>query len=189
MRSAHIPVQLPTDSITTPAFGRHTNYGIHQRFAIVSWVAQVSSGHNGGKCWRRKKGSVTHITTELPHSLLLLFYLISPFPVAIEQCDYRLPVEAPTITTNKIISTPNTWSRGAYQCLCKRGYYSMRHPDGFNGTIMEIAWKEHQDNVSNYYSDVFTCLKCAPGCDFCMGPEPCLADYNWPFRWVVKWAI
>ncbi|XP_061398756.1 probable G-protein coupled receptor CG31760, partial [Musca vetustissima] len=98
-------------------------------------------------------------------------------------CDYRLPTsESPTITTSKILATPNTWSRGAYQCLCKRGYYSIRHPDGFNGTIMEIAWKEHQDNISNYYAEVFTCLKCAPGCESCTGPEPCLADYNWPFR-------
>ncbi|XP_059220615.1 probable G-protein coupled receptor CG31760 [Stomoxys calcitrans] len=98
-------------------------------------------------------------------------------------CDYRLPTsEAPTITTSKILATANTWSRGAYQCLCKRGFYSIRHPDGFNGTIMEIAWKEHQDNISNYYSEVFICLKCAPGCESCTGPEPCLADYNWPFR-------
>ncbi|XP_037927635.1 probable G-protein coupled receptor CG31760 [Teleopsis dalmanni] len=98
-------------------------------------------------------------------------------------CDYRQPTsEAPTITTNKILTMPNAWSRGAYQCLCKRGYYSERHSDGFNGTIMEIAWKEHQDNVSDYYAKVFTCYKCAPGCDFCTGPEPCLADYNWPFR-------
>lgn len=50
---------------------------------------------------------------------------------------------------------------------------------------MEIAWKEHQDNISNYYAEVFICLQCAPGCDSCTGPEPCLADYNWPFRWVV----
>ncbi|XP_075152226.1 putative G-protein coupled receptor CG31760 [Haematobia irritans] len=98
-------------------------------------------------------------------------------------CDYRLPSsDSPTITTSKILATANTWSRGAYQCLCKRGYYSIRHPDGFNGTIMEIAWKEHQDNISNYYAEVFTCLKCAPGCESCTGPEPCLADYNWPFR-------
>uniref|UniRef100_A0A1A9WZK8 G-protein coupled receptors family 3 profile domain-containing protein n=1 Tax=Glossina brevipalpis TaxID=37001 RepID=A0A1A9WZK8_9MUSC len=98
-------------------------------------------------------------------------------------CDYRLPTaESPTITTSKILTTLYTWSRGAYQCLCRLGYYSVRHPDGFNGTIMEIAWKEHQDNISNYYADVFTCLKCAPGCDSCSGPEPCLADYNWPFR-------
>lgn len=54
---------------------------------------------------------------------------------------------------------------------------------------MEIAWKEHQDNVSNYYSEVFICLQCAPGCDSCTGPEPCLADYNWPFRWVSEGDI
>ncbi|XP_067622555.1 probable G-protein coupled receptor CG31760 isoform X2 [Eurosta solidaginis] len=99
------------------------------------------------------------------------------------KCEYRLPTtETPTITTSKIISSPNSWSRGSYQCLCRRGFYSIRHPDGFNGTIMEIAWKEHQENVSSYYEDVFTCLQCAPGCDICKDPKPCLANYNWPFR-------
>ncbi|XP_033235478.1 probable G-protein coupled receptor CG31760 [Drosophila pseudoobscura] len=100
-------------------------------------------------------------------------------------CDYRQPsAEASTISSGKILSalTSSSWSRGSYQCLCKRGYYSLRHPDGFNGTIMEIAWQEHQDNISNYYTDVFKCLPCAPGCDMCTGPEPCLANYHWPFR-------
>ncbi|EDV90989.1 GH23717 [Drosophila grimshawi] len=101
-------------------------------------------------------------------------------------CDYRQPsAEAPTISSGKIlasISSSSSWSRGAYQCLCKRGFYSLRHPDGFNGTIMEIAWQEHQDNISNYYTDVFKCLQCAAGCDTCTGPEPCLANYHWPFR-------
>ncbi|KAH8378514.1 hypothetical protein KR093_011766 [Drosophila rubida] len=100
-------------------------------------------------------------------------------------CDYRQPsAEAPTISSGKILAgmSSSSWSRGAYQCLCKRGFYSLRHPDGFNGTIMEIAWQEHQDNISNYYTDVFKCLPCAPGCDTCTGPEPCLANYHWPFR-------
>lgn len=97
------------------------------------------------------------------------------------ECQYRMPVEAPTIT-NKIIATPNGWTRGSYQCLCRRGFYSVRHPDGFNGTVMEIAWQEQRDNMSNYYTDVFVCYKCAPGCGDCQGPEPCLASYNWPFR-------
>ncbi|XP_055376152.1 probable G-protein coupled receptor CG31760 isoform X2 [Condylostylus longicornis] len=78
--------------------------------------------------------------------------------------------------------SPYGWVRGSYQCLCKQGYYSERHPDGFNGTIMEVAYQEYQDNISIYYVDVFKCLQCAPGCEHCLGPEPCLAGYNWPFR-------
>ncbi|KAM8716097.1 hypothetical protein ACLKA7_003046 [Drosophila subpalustris] len=100
-------------------------------------------------------------------------------------CDYRQPsAETPALSSGKILAgmSSSSWSRGAYQCLCKRGFYSLRHPDGFNGTIMEIAWQEHQDNISNYYSDVFKCMPCAPGCDTCTGPEPCLANYHWPFR-------
>ncbi|KAI8042476.1 hypothetical protein M5D96_003789, partial [Drosophila gunungcola] len=101
-------------------------------------------------------------------------------------CDYRQPsAEAPSISGGKLLTTlsgSSSWARGSYQCLCRAGYYSLRHPDGFNGTIMEIAWQEQQDNISNYYTDVFKCLACAPGCDTCTGPEPCLANYHWPFR-------
>ncbi|XP_016024742.2 probable G-protein coupled receptor CG31760 [Drosophila simulans] len=101
-------------------------------------------------------------------------------------CDYRQPsAETPTVTGGKLLTTltgSSSWTRGSYQCLCRGGFYSLRHPDGFNGTIMEIAWQEQQDNISNYYSEVFKCLPCAPGCDTCTGPEPCLANYHWPFR-------
>ncbi|XP_044251062.2 probable G-protein coupled receptor CG31760 [Drosophila takahashii] len=101
-------------------------------------------------------------------------------------CDYRQPsAETPTITGGKLVTSltgSSSWSRGSYQCLCRGGFYSLRHPDGFNGTIMEIAWQEQQDNISNYYTEVFKCLPCAPGCDTCTGPEPCLANYHWPFR-------
>nr|XP_036671647.1 probable G-protein coupled receptor CG31760 isoform X1 [Drosophila suzukii] len=101
-------------------------------------------------------------------------------------CDYRQPsAETPTISGGKLLTTltgSSSWARGSYQCLCRAGFYSLRHPDGFNGTIMEIAWQEQQDNISNYYTEVFKCLPCAPGCDTCTGPEPCLANYHWPFR-------
>jgi len=109
--------------------------------------------------------------------------LLSPW-----QCDYRQPsAETPTISGGKLLTTltgSSSWARGSYQCLCRAGFYSLRHPDGFNGTIMEIAWQEQQDNISNYYTEVFKCLPCAPGCDTCTGPEPCLANYHWPFRLV-----
>jgi len=26
------------------------------------------------------------------------------------------------------------------------------------------------------------CRRCAPGCEECKSPAPCLAEYNWPFR-------
>lgn len=76
----------------------------------------------------------------------------------------------------------NNWVRGAYQCTCKPGFYSMRHPHGFNGTLMEVAFLEHLNNASNIYTTTFICNKCAPGCDSCTSPAPCLAAYNWPFR-------
>lgn len=74
------------------------------------------------------------------------------------------------------------WARGAYQCLCRAGYYSTRHPDGFNGTIMEVAYLEYRDNQSSFYGNVFRCQACAPGCAHCTSPAPCLATYNWAFR-------
>ncbi|XP_037904053.1 probable G-protein coupled receptor CG31760 [Hermetia illucens] len=99
------------------------------------------------------------------------------------KCDYRLDVvNWATAATTKGLTNANGWVRGAYKCFCKRGYYSGRHPKGFNGTIMEVAYQEYRDNISTYYLDVFQCYPCAPGCGQCLGPEPCLAEYNWPFR-------
>jgi G protein-coupled receptor 158 len=80
------------------------------------------------------------------------------------------------------LNSPNGWSRGSYQCLCRAGFYSARHPTGFNGTIMEVAYEEFRDNISTYYVEAFRCLPCAPGCTHCSSPAPCLATYNWPFR-------
>ncbi|XP_052563486.1 probable G-protein coupled receptor CG31760 [Culex pipiens pallens] len=74
------------------------------------------------------------------------------------------------------------WTRGAYECKCRDGFYSLPHPQGFNGSIMEVAFQEYRDNISSYYMDVFVCVRCAPGCATCTGPEPCLASYNWVFR-------
>jgi len=71
---------------------------------------------------------------------------------------YRQPsAETPTISGGKLLTTLtgiSSWARGSYQCLCRAGFYSLRHPDGFNDTIMEIAWQEQQDNISNYYTEV-----------------------------------
>ncbi|XP_011343093.1 probable G-protein coupled receptor CG31760 isoform X3 [Ooceraea biroi] len=75
------------------------------------------------------------------------------------------------------------WAKGAYVCKCRQGFYSTsQHRVGFDGILVEAAWKEMKENKSDSYEKVFRCLRCAPGCAKCKGPEPCLATYNWPFR-------
>lgn len=106
-----------------------------------------------------------------------LFFLCFVFCCAF-QCQFR----PQHLSNSNKPSTINGWTRGSYQCLCKMGYYSTRHPDGFNGSIMEVAYEEFRDNSSSYYADSFVCLQCMPGCTNCTGPTPCLATYNWPFR-------
>ncbi|XP_029678239.1 probable G-protein coupled receptor CG31760 isoform X1 [Formica exsecta] len=75
------------------------------------------------------------------------------------------------------------WTKGAYMCKCRQGFYSLsHHRAGFDGSLVEAAWKEMRENKSDFYERTFRCLRCAPGCARCKGPEPCLATYNWPFR-------
>ncbi|XP_076636392.1 putative G-protein coupled receptor CG31760 isoform X2 [Colletes latitarsis] len=90
------------------------------------------------------------------------------------QCEYQSPYN---------VGVGGRWAKGAYVCKCRKGYYSTsQHRSGFDGILVEAAWKEMQENVSDSYAKVFHCLRCAPGCAKCKGPEPCLATYNWPFR-------
>lgn len=75
------------------------------------------------------------------------------------------------------------WAKGAYVCKCRQGFYSTSsHRTGFDGNLVETAWKEMRENKSDSYKKEYRCLRCAPGCARCKGPEPCLATYNWPFR-------
>lgn len=62
------------------------------------------------------------------------------------------------------------------------GFYSERYPNGWNGTFMEVAYKEYRDNISFYYRDLYRCNRCAEGCISCISSAPCLASYNWSFR-------
>lgn len=45
---------------------------------------------------------------------------------------------------------------------------------------------EKEENVSDTWDTIYSCRKCAPGCEECKGPEPCLATYHWPFRSVAN---
>lgn len=104
--------------------------------------------------------------------------MLTIIPNNTEQCEYR-----PLLNSlNKNTMHVNGWTRGAYQCVCRLGYYSARHPNGFNGTIMEVAYQEYRDNVSTYYIENFRCVACAEGCSQCNSSAPCLATYNWIFR-------
>ncbi|KAK9310598.1 hypothetical protein QLX08_000145 [Tetragonisca angustula] len=94
------------------------------------------------------------------------------------QCEYQTPNNR--INQNGVGAG---WAKGAYVCKCRKGYYSNnQYQSVFDGILVEAAWKEMQENISNLYVTEFRCLRCAPGCTKCKGPEPCLATYNWPFR-------
>ncbi|XP_059616633.1 probable G-protein coupled receptor CG31760 [Phlebotomus argentipes] len=99
-------------------------------------------------------------------------------PVSME-CDHRFYAGG---RSKGVHGNGEGWRRGDYQCLCRPGFYSSRHPLGFNGSVMEVAYQEFWNNESTIYMDKFQCLKCADGCGNCMGPAPCLATYNWVFR-------
>lgn len=45
-----------------------------------------------------------------------------------------------------------------------------------------VAWMEKDENSTETWETIYNCRKCAPGCEECIGPEPCLATYHWPFR-------
>lgn len=63
-------------------------------------------------------------------------------------------------------------------CLCIVIFSSI-----FRTYLFTAAWKEMRENKSDFFEKAFQCLRCAPGCARCKGPEPCLATYNWPFRY------
>ncbi|XP_022901804.2 probable G-protein coupled receptor CG31760 [Onthophagus taurus] len=82
----------------------------------------------------------------------------------------------------KPTKTYMSWTRGSYQCVCRDGYYSPHHNGIFNGTLVEVAFNAMKENSSPFWGDIFHCLQCAPGCETCIGPQPCLATYHWAFR-------
>lgn len=52
----------------------------------------------------------------------------------------------------------------------------------FNCKSFLVAWMEKDENSTETWETIYSCRKCAPGCEECIGPEPCLATYHWPFR-------
>ncbi|WAR11603.1 Y1760-like protein [Mya arenaria] len=78
--------------------------------------------------------------------------------------------------------------RGSYKCVCKDGFYfpDTKAPNKFyNGSTIEVKYREKIDGISDYYEQNFECLPCAEGCDTCEDPSPCVLTLNWIQRSVV----
>ncbi|KAI9552491.1 hypothetical protein GHT06_022857 [Daphnia sinensis] len=75
------------------------------------------------------------------------------------------------------------WIRGGYTCTCLPGYYSPFLKNAtFNGSHVELAYRNKLTFNSPVYDQLYRCLPCSAGCDVCVDDSPCLAPYDWPFR-------
>ncbi|GFS15643.1 G-protein coupled receptor [Elysia marginata] len=75
--------------------------------------------------------------------------------------------------------------RGSYKCVCKKGYYfpDLSASDKFyRGSDVEHEYEKKRKNLENRYNQDFQCLPCAPGCDSCSDPSPCILALNWILR-------
>ncbi|CAG2211761.1 GPR158 [Mytilus edulis] len=75
------------------------------------------------------------------------------------------------------------FQRGAYQCVCSKGYY---FPDS-NSEVKAFSGKD----VENYLSlsnttdfTQYTCLSCKEGCTECVDDSPCLYEFLFVFRFM-----
>ena len=51
--------------------------------------------------------------------------------------------------------------------------------------LLHYSHKLYFQNEPNTYDSSFNCLPCAPGCETCDGPSPCVITLNWEQRSVV----
>jgi len=88
--------------------------------------------------------------------------------------------------TSKCIFQPgHGWVRGGYTCQCRKGYYPATGKNGFNGSLVEVAFSDHFSQGSSTYSQLYICIPCSSGCNSCEDSSPCIAEYNWGFRLVL----
>ena len=62
----------------------------------------------------------------------------------------------------------------------------------FGPFLISVAWKDRNGGGQNRDDDSFSayqyfyeCSPCAEGCDTCVDSSPCLASYDWTFRYTV----
>lgn len=77
------------------------------------------------------------------------------------------------------------WTRGGYFCRCKSGFFGTTGSTSFNGSLVELAWNDKLHEGSDAYDLLYRCQPCAEGCTTCLDASPCLAHYNWIFRWAL----
>ncbi|TRY80523.1 hypothetical protein TCAL_12818 [Tigriopus californicus] len=77
------------------------------------------------------------------------------------------------------------WTRGGYFCRCKSGFFGATGSLSFNGSLVEVAWNDKLHEGSDAFDLLYRCQPCAEGCATCLDASPCLAYYNWMFRWVL----
>lgn len=50
-----------------------------------------------------------------------------------------------------------------------------------------VAFRNKLTFNSPVYDQLYRCLPCSAGCDVCVDDSPCLAPYDWPFRFESSW--
>lgn len=88
-------------------------------------------------------------------------------------------------TSQCIFEPGHGWTRGGYKCQCKEGFYSKTEQMTFNGSLVEVAYEAKLRQNDNAYDQLYICGKCQDGCGICIDDTPCLADFNWTFRWIL----
>ena len=53
----------------------------------------------------------------------------------------------------------------------------------FDLSTSQVAYLDAETTGSLTYSVLYQCRACSLGCTSCTGPAPCLALFNWNFRW------
>ncbi|UYV68823.1 GPRMGL2 [Cordylochernes scorpioides] len=88
-----------------------------------------------------------------------------------------------SVSTQCLFTAGYGWTVGAYHCRCRTGFYSATLGTPlFNGSLVEVAWRDRQTISSPSYDLLYVCKKCKPGCDTCEDDSSCLSHYNWAFR-------
>ncbi|XP_022103446.1 probable G-protein coupled receptor CG31760 [Acanthaster planci] len=71
------------------------------------------------------------------------------------------------------------FERGAYKCICRKGYYfpdTSNPHQAFNGTEIEAEYSKKVHGYENTYDSDFNCLKCMKECDECVDATPCFLE-------------
>jgi len=148
----------------------------------------------------KKSWTISYVTTIFSTNKQLLGFLSFDVDVSrldINQCDSDLSVSASQLQTFKgthkchsetsqcIFEQGHGWTRGGYKCTCKKGFYSKTDNLSFSGSLVEVAYEAKERQNDTAYNQLYVCGKCQAGCETCIDDTPCLASYNWTFRYMI----